>query len=397
MADHELEITATCHCKKHKFTTKVPSSSLPLSAQICHCYQCRHATGNICNQCVKWPGSPESTDISALSKYGFGANTSIHFCDTCGSEIFFNAHASGKDLIVLAGALGKADDLIRFDKHIYVSDTKDGGAADWLPKIRNVQLPRYARHERDKELREPRTVTRDADEVPNTTTAEDEKKTLDLKCLCGGVHATISRPHLLNPKGTEMTEIFWLDTNDRFRALVCTCRDCRAGVGGAFFSLGYVPSACIKQADGGAFDLKAGTLKAYRGSESATRYFCGECGAFAYFVADANLIDHRKSEGLIGVGMGLLCSDRGARADDWFVWRTYKLAFEGSSNHTAFRDGLKEGLRQWGVQRFGEGSPFVDEESMLKISSKMSKAAGVGPIDHKVEQANLVKSDNATA
>lgn len=401
MTANETSIIATCHCKKHTFAIQVPSNSLPLPAQICHCTQCRHATGNICVQGVPLP-STVNTDMSGLSRYALSTKLSIHFCGTCGSKLFFNDHTAdaGKGLTVFAGALDKVDDVIKFEKHIYISDTLDGGAANWLPRIGSVELKQYG--ERSNEL-PPRAVTLDADELPDTTTAEGEAKTLELKCLCGGVQAVISRPHLLNPKGTEMTEIFWLDTNDRFRALVCVCESCRKGVGGAFLGLGYVPSACIKQTGGAAFDLNAGTLKAYRSSEGATRYFCKACGAFAFFVGNANLVRRDQSkggngnEGLIGIGMGLLHSSAGAQANDWFIWRTHKIAFEGDTNHTAFRDGLKEGLAAWGRQRYGEGSVFLEGEKMLKISSKMSKAAGVGPMEHSVEQAVLVKDDEATA
>ena len=138
-------ITARCLCKAHTFSTTLPTSDLPLSATCCHCDSCRHVTGSLYLSSTIWPNPNEN--LSSLKTYAFSKNITHYSCPTCSTLIFCrsvdsNQEDSNKDsneegpgeLEVLTGALENLPNLIKYTKHIFVGDTRDGGASIWFAR-----------------------------------------------------------------------------------------------------------------------------------------------------------------------------------------------------------------------------------------------------------------------
>jgi hypothetical protein len=82
----ETTITVECLCKKNSFSTKVPSSQLPLELEFCHCNSCRHVTGALYTCECTWPEGWDKVDLSSLKEYSFSPNLKLYFCDKCGGD-----------------------------------------------------------------------------------------------------------------------------------------------------------------------------------------------------------------------------------------------------------------------------------------------------------------------
>ncbi|KAI6855741.1 hypothetical protein KC338_g465 [Hortaea werneckii] len=88
-----------------------------------------------------------------------------------------------------------------------------------------------------------------------------------------------------------------------------------------------------------------GTLKHYRSSDQATRYFCGICGANVFWCGD-------ERPGLMDVAVGLLDAAEGARAEDWLQWRTERVSYREDAVPRAesLIYGLEKGLKAYGEE-----------------------------------------------
>ena len=129
----------------------------------------------------------------------------------------------------------------------------------------------------------------------------------------------------------------------KYLAGLCGCESCRIGAGVEWASWAFIPTADLSHdADGKEpFRRDFGTLKAYRSSHKATRYFCGTCGAHVLW--DGDIRPH-----FIDVGLGLLDAPEGARAENWFEWRVEFGPEEDTVPRAkALTQGMKAGLRAY--------------------------------------------------
>lgn len=357
-----VDIVAACHCKRNRFTTTAHRSQLPLEVPICHCYQCRHVSGNLCISDAEWPNWPDTpVDLSSLVSYDFSPNVLTHFCPDCGTNMFYEKHTEPRQLTVYVGAIEDASDVIKFTKHEWLSDTRDGGAADWIHSIDHEELPRFTCSHRTTEAEQRSKLTKD--ESAGSVRGSLE---LDAKCLCEGVQFKISRPNVsITPGHTNSSN----QAAQRYIGSICVCKDCRLSTGTVLLTLAYVPIANIRQESGEQWNMSFGTLKQYRGSDRATRCFCSTCGAFVFYIDDAAMA----SKGFVGIGAGLLCADSGAQANDWLLWRTWKISWEDGANHKPLAASLSHGLKAWGSSRYQTNPRFLSDADLLAVRTQLTQ------------------------
>ena len=91
-----------------------------------------------------------------------------------------------------------------------------------------------------------------------------------------------------------------------------------------------------------------GTLKTYVISKGHYRDFCGVCGATVFWRSD----ERRATQSyFVDIGVGLLESTHGARAEDWLVWSTNEISYLDLAQNKALLKSLAEGLEHWGEQQ----------------------------------------------
>jgi len=373
MVTSNVHLVATCHCGRHEFTASINGTRTPIGSHICNCNRCRQLTGNLYAATMTWPGwSENAPDLTSLSSHDFSDNVRVYFCADCGAHMLFHTHTGNTKLSMFTGVIEKADDLITIDRHIWAGDTIDGGVADWIYEVDGRAVTRHACNY-DKDEPQARPIIK---QLPHSSSSFDENDVLEASCLCGGIAFQVLRPHktLSNPP-TELA--FWQETNNRFYTSICACHDCRASTGALFQAFAFVPTACIKQKDGELYKPGMGTSKPYQASEQAKRYFCSGCGAFAFFEHDDLMLNGET--GLLGVGVGLLQSKAGAKANDWLFWGASCVHLGDDANHRPLIEALKRGLLSWGKAAYGNDSIALSEKSMHGIyqkSIRASKASG---------------------
>lgn len=89
-----------------------------------------------------------------------------------------------------------------------------------------------------------------------------------------------------------------------------------------------------------------GTLKTYRSSTEASRYFCGTCGATVFWIGDARPT-------LIDVSVGLFDANEGARAESILDFPTERISFkeDGIKRAPALTAALEAGITAWGLSQ----------------------------------------------
>lgn len=359
--DKTIDITVQCLCKTHSFTApSVPVSSLPLKATSCHCDSCRYTTGALYSADIEWPGDPAKVRDSDLQRFIFTDRISVLFCGTCGSTMFFEWAAEpgqghkGKGYSVFTGALpnvkvpgGKP--LIAFEHHMFLGDTKDGGASPWLQDLDfdiQASCARASRRWHGQKL--------DSEEVPGgqdwppssdlsaaldthsqsspSDTQEEGVQTnitIPVKCKCGGVHfdllASVARNEFAQMPRDKLPRFVDPD-NNKSLASFDACDSCRISSGleifhWTFFWLKHIAFPLAGGSDNGSQrqtlptstkelqsavlaaveqrDPRLGTLKMYASSPDVQRYFCGQCSAVVFYACD-DLSDQ------VDVALGLL-------------------------------------------------------------------------------------------
>ena len=190
------------------------------------------------------------------------------------------------------------DGLIEYKAHIWIEDTPDGGASQFISHVNQNILRRY--------LREPNRsdqVTLDW-RVTASNPQPSNTRRIYTHCHCKGVEfwieppngtskaATSGWPDLLVPDETGSSENpnnhpWWLPTDDRYLAGTCACRSCTRASGFDITFWAFIPTSNITlDAEGTKPFTRSpylGTLKAYRSRDDVTRLFCGRCGARVFY------------------------------------------------------------------------------------------------------------------
>lgn len=122
----ETTTRGTCLCGAIRFHT----TAKPTGASICHCSQCRRMSGHL------WASAQVPRDALMIDGpvrwFDSSAEARRGFCPTCGSFLFWEAHAEGAISFAL-GAL-EAPTGITLEKHIFTADKGDYyNIADGLP------------------------------------------------------------------------------------------------------------------------------------------------------------------------------------------------------------------------------------------------------------------------
>ncbi|KAF7197433.1 hypothetical protein HII31_01243 [Pseudocercospora fuligena] len=306
---------------------------------------------------------PDRKLLDKLTAFDFSENVKFYFCSQCGTKVLLHCPTNDETVSkweILIGTLEEADtSVIRVEKHICISDTLDGGLADFLTNIDGRQIKRYARMSDSEEL--PlgwRAPDRPEVRVPHAG------ERLHGYCKCKGVElwlaapsARSQHPHeayetrpfpMITSLSLDETEHWWLrDHGKRFRAALCPCDSCRLAANGtAFAEWAYLPTVDISLDAGGKISvpksLKWGTIRHWQ-TPNATQAFCGRCGAIIFWSTHARPY-------LQDYGIGLFESADGARAESWFRWRTADLRHreDGLRRAPELTLAVEKGLQEYG-------------------------------------------------
>ena len=357
MVDETIDLTASCLCNSHVYSTNLPKSSLPLKAHICHCSSCRHVTGSLCTSIV-WP-SPfvESiNDISSLKRYRYSPDFDFLFCPTCSTPIFGVFDDGTQTTGVLTGCLNnfaaEGVEAVRWDDMGFVGDTKDGGASPWL---RNVNATGPAL-----KCFSGRTYKQDAIELPEdwpkqdqaSERAADRQDSVPIHCKCQGVDLYLHRGDY---KTMDAKDLPWnVDAQTRkIKANLCGCNSCRLQSGNDVFNWTFVELKNISYSTSSSGDIsfpthmddlaalvdtqdeRIGSLRYYNSSPGIERYFCGTCSATVFFASNGR-------PSIVDVAVGVLDASDGARAEGLLAWSLEKeVEFKGDAKG-GWREGLLE-------------------------------------------------------
>ncbi|CAO2647432.1 Nn.00g083540.m01.CDS01 [Neocucurbitaria sp. VM-36] len=262
------------------------------------------------------------------------------------------------------------DEIVKYKTCMWIEDTRDGGASQFITHINGKQLSRWSQ-EADK-----------SDEIPlnwrSTSPTPSEKgelrKPVHAHCHCRGVEFWITHPneasrnakspwsdlvipHYLNKSANLDGFPWWLPgpSNKRFLAGTCACTSCRRASGFDITFWAFIPTANIFLDS----DLRTpfpaagywGTMKRYESSEDVMRTFCARCGANVLWSGDEKGCGR---VGLVDVAVGLLDAESGARAEEVLAWWTGRVSFEEDGLNRGLVRGLEEGLKEWARRNEGK-------------------------------------------
>jgi len=360
-------VTASCSCRHSTFSFLVSNELLPLPTYLCHCNISRRISGALCTAYVDIPlesGDPKP-DLDSLTAYASSDILTRYFCPTCGTQLYLKYNSDGH-ISVSTGSLDRTDGVVAFKGHMWISDTKDGGASDFIPSIDGNPLQRWA----TEPLISPELSLGWKDSAPNShlpisPPSPDDK--LHAHCHCNGVSFFISRPNdlshaatspfpdLLIPyhsstSPTNPTNIpWWLPTPTQYLAGTCACTSCRRSSGFEITWWAFIPTANISLPDGSPFSRYWGTQIAYRSANHCVRTFCGVCGCTVFWHGD-------EGPEKVDVAVGLLDAPEGTRAEEWVKWHDERVSFAEMGRSEGLVRGLEDGLRRYGIERDGKGA-----------------------------------------
>jgi hypothetical protein len=356
MADQVDTITGSCHCGSSRYSFKVPSSLLPIPQLLCHSNISRRTSGCLFTSYIEIPLSNAKPDLSSLTSYESSDILTIWFCSTCSTHMYLEYNHDGH-FEVSYGTLEKSDGVIEFVGHMWIEDTKDGGASRFMPEFGGKLAQRWL------------AAPNKSPEIPlgwtgvKTTASTQESSKIEEKlhahCHCGGVDFYISRPNeeslkasspfpdLLVPYNSRRSAAnpenkpWWLST-DRTKYLsgTCACNSCRRIAGFDIVSWAFVPVTSLSLADDEPFRRGFGTLKSYTSSPRRTRWFCGTCGANVFWDGD-------ERPTLLDISVGLLDAKSGTRAEEWLEWETGRVSFREDFHNEGLVVDLERGLKRW--------------------------------------------------
>jgi hypothetical protein len=252
------------------------------------------------------------------------------------------------------GTIEKSDGVLQFAGHMWIGDTRDGGASDWMPEFGGTAAKRWL-GEAEKSPEAPLGWRDTEDAFP--TSARGEK--LRCHCHCGGVEFFISPPSeeslkassplpdLLVPYNSGQSPAnpenkpWWL-SSDRTKHLAgtCACDSCREISGFDITPWAFIPIAGVSLTNGEPFRHGFGTLKSYRSSPIAKRWFCDRCGANVFYDSD-------ERPTLLDISVGVLDAKSGARAAEWLEWEKGRVSFREDLHNKGLVEALEKGMSKW--------------------------------------------------
>jgi hypothetical protein len=359
----ELSVSCMCGATQHSFS--IPTTSLPLSTHLCSCDISRRISGSLLTSYVNITHGTEAPkpDLTAVTPYKSSDILTRHFCSTCGTQMYLEYKHDGH-FEAATGTLqvDKTDGLVEYKAHIWIEDTLDGGASQFITQINGKELGRF--------LQEPYK----SEEVQLSWTApsiykdgSDALESIYAHCHCKGVEFYVSPPNessraaesdypdLMIPYHSGNSQnptnnSWWLPRHDRFLAGTCACISCRRASGFDITFWAFIPAVNITQDSLGTKPFSRspywGTMKTYQSSQGVTRTFCSRCGANVFWDCDWR-------EGLVDVAVGLLDAPSGARAEELLAWWPGRVSFEEFALNRSLVRGLEDGLKGWAGRNKG--------------------------------------------
>ncbi|KAK0667424.1 Mss4-like protein [Cercophora samala] len=382
-----ITLQAQCHCHALTFTSQpIPLTSLPLKATNCHCNSCRHLTGSLRGSSdILWPGPPPS-DSDNLRKYVFSPRLNIYFCKHCSTTLFWedNSTPGTTNYLVFTGVLTSSSPLkegqklIEWDAHMFLEDTLDGGAVNWLNGLNGPNAPKPRRwlgwkgksEEVNQEGIWPKDEKVFLSHRDNLLDAKGGEGNIPLKCHCGGVDFILKAADAqrdFKERQANEEQLPWFVDPESFKLLgsLDGCDDCRICSGVDLFAWTFAELKHISFADGKETlpvdtarlrdavgkDSRLGTLSLYPSSEGVQRYHCGRCSAVVFYACDSR-------PDMVDIAAGLLHAPEGARAERVISWSWGgKLGF-GSDMKGTWREHLAAMVEQETEQfRVARGFP----------------------------------------
>ncbi|KAI2608159.1 DUF636 domain protein [Hypoxylon fragiforme] len=361
---------ARCHCGNVEFDLTIPTAILPLNAYICSCSSCRYTRGALCSLHVALPQtiSPEWTNgrinVSVHKSPGSGAGGHGQrlFCPTCGVRVGLFEPRMAQWVVstslfrdTTAGPLFWSVTCFGFYK-----SPRDGGLLSWLPDGVGGKPLHLG------------TVPYDFPPDEALSIRPDGTEWLCVACFCGGVAFEIPRPaeavrgdpHMARCVAPPLEKDNDEDKGEgkgkwKWKAYMDFGGDSWALSGAQGMPWVQVPRAVLSPAV--PTTLEFGTVKTYKVSSTLTTGFCEYCGA-RVFLRDEEEGKKEADKGteVLNVALGLLRAPEGAKAEDWVVWRAGRPegVEEGKRFDGEFVDAMAEGMRRWGLDRYGEALEF---------------------------------------
>ncbi|KXH43988.1 hypothetical protein CNYM01_06586 [Colletotrichum nymphaeae SA-01] len=341
--DDSITIKAQCMCKAHTFSASLPTSALPLNASCCHCTSCRRLTGSLYNPAVSWPET--SVDLSGLRKYPFSKHFDVYSCGTCSSQLFARGHNPSIAPYVTTGALENIPGLVKYDNHMFISDTIDGGLAPWLPKEENGDpVKRWKGHRNSVEVPFDWPVSKF---IPTSRLYASPSPSPTLfHCHCKGVQLSLrSAADLEADPAKESTSTCVDPKTLKFKACSDSCNSCRQHFGSDIIAWTFAPLTHINFSTEAASapsqfpqtivklkeavlsktkDPRLGTLVVYNSSPEVERYSCSVCSASIFYAV-------YDREDMVDIAVGLLDHPDGARAEGLLAWNYGLLGWTGDA------------------------------------------------------------------
>lgn len=342
-----IKLSISCACKRITGSCDIPPHKVPLPMVLCHCNTCRHSSGLLAVSHVPIPPGSSVFQINGQPCCYKTPLQMRYFCEDCGCSIY-QRKAQSETIELCTGALETAG-FVEMDEHIFVADTIDGGLSGW------IRAPTWSETQLQRNHSGGAIASILAETLQGSSSTTDHLRGY---CHCKGVQFTISRPKeilsiknvpwpdLIMPyhsKSAENTsnQKWWLQANStKYLAGTCACNSCRLGSGYDIRTWAFIPKANIHPLNGEDLTFAMGTLRANESSSGIYREFCRVCGATVFWHSDDR-------PDIVDVSVGLLDSDRGARAEDWLEWWTERVSFEELARNRKYIALLSQGLREW--------------------------------------------------
>jgi len=298
---------------------------------------------------VRWPTPRAEVDISKLKVFHHFPSIDLLFCPTCSSPMFF-ADRRDKDRLlgVFTGVLTNIPaDLIKYDNHIFLDETRDAGASIWL---RHNSDGSEAKRFKFDDQKDPEELPRDWPPASSLTGYEEKKDdAVPIRCKCKGVDFVLHRGDYSEIPKDKIPFNVDPETH-KLMAEFCVCDSCRLQSGvdiptWTFTEMKHVSygktddnfptsTASLKKlAD--AKEPLLGTLTYYSSSPGVEWYFCSNCSATIFHA-------WKNRPNMLNVAIGVLEASDGARAEGFLSWPFgAKLCFK-EDGKGGWREGLFE-------------------------------------------------------
>ncbi len=265
--------------------------------------------------------------------------------------MFYETTRFPERLGVFSGVLRNIDtDIVRLARHIFVEDTKDGGATVWLrrPNGDGEEIPRFIEFEGEMDWDWPTTLTSDSPKE------EDPKEDLiPVWCHCKGIQLRLHRGDYASRIQAGTKDLPWFIDPSTGKPLAAfdACDSCRLQFGVDMVNWTFAELANISHHNPNeppspfprttsslksavdTHDPAIGTLAYYASSPDVQRYFCRICSATVFYACDDR-------PDMVDVAIGLLESPDGARAEGFLSWNLGGVPNWAGDTKGGWREGL---------------------------------------------------------